>query len=124
MSDYITGVSNRIEMFEKTKPQGDKKVGQLEVDKELLKQLDDLSDSDARSLLVESLEQGIEVEELLIRLDSEYAELVLESVWINKLRKKNKRKREKLRFVVIENQKQEDFFEELFAQDLEGKEAA
>ena len=111
-------------MFEKTKPQGGKKVGQHEVDKELLKQLDNLSDSDARYLLVEALEQGVEVEELLIRLDPEYAELVLESVWINKLRKKNKRKRRKLRFVVIENQKQADFFEELFAQDLEGKEAA
>ena len=86
--------------------------------------MDNLSDSDARYLLVEALEQGVEVEELLIRLDPEYAELVLESVWINKLRKNNKRKRRKLRFVVIENQKQEDFFEELFAQDLEGKEAA
>ncbi|MDB4469037.1 hypothetical protein N9046_01790 [Akkermansiaceae bacterium] len=79
---------------------------------------------DSRYLLVEALEQGVEVEELLIRLDPEYAELVLESVWINKLRKKNKRKRRKLRFVVIENQKQADFFEELFAQDLEEKEAA
>ncbi|MDB4658281.1 hypothetical protein OAF01_01555 [bacterium] len=106
------------------KPKGDNKNGQYEVDKELLKQLDNLSDSDARYLLVEALEQGVEVEELLIRLDPEYAELVLESVWINKLRKKNKRKRRKLRFVVIENQKQADFFEELFAQDLEEKEAA
>jgi hypothetical protein len=96
----------------------------MKVDKELLKQVNNLSDSDARCLLVEALEQGIEVEELLIRLDSEYAELVLESVWINKLRKKNKRKRRRLRFVVIENQKQADFFEELFAQDREGKEVA
>ena len=96
----------------------------MKVEKELLRRLDELTDSDVRCLLVEALEQGIEVEELLIRLDSEYAELVLESVWINKLRKKNKRKREKLRFVVIENQKQEDFLEELFAQDLERKEAA
>jgi ribonuclease HI len=96
----------------------------MKVNKELLRRLDELTDSDARCLLVEALEQGIEVEELLIRLDSEYAELLLESVWINKLRKKNKRKREKLRFVVIENQKQDNFFEELFAQDLEGKEAA
>ena len=96
----------------------------MKVDKELLKQVNNLSDSDARCLLVKAIEQGVEVEELLIRLDSEYAELALESVWINKLRKKNKRKREKLRFVVIENQKQEDFFEELFAQDLKGKEAA
>lgn len=96
----------------------------MKVNKELLRKVNELTDSDARCLLVKALEQGVEVEELLIRLDSEYAELALESVWINKLRKQNKRKREKLRVVVIENQKQEDFFEELFAQDLEGKEAA
>jgi hypothetical protein len=96
----------------------------MKVDKELLKQVNNLSDPDARCLLMRALEQGVEVEELLIRLDSEYAELALESVWLNKLRKKNKRKRRRLRFVVIENQKQADFFEELFAQDREEKEAA
>jgi hypothetical protein len=35
----------------------------MKVDKELLKQVNNLSDSDARCLLVEALEQGIEEKE-------------------------------------------------------------